>query len=276
MDRGKTGVLRGGAASAPLLTGPGQELDAEGLEAFFARTPRFALAFSGGCDSAYLMAAATAAGCEVAAYYVRTAFQADFELEDARALAEAAGVRLRVLGCDILADPSVRANSADRCYRCKRRIFEVILAAMEADGFEVLADGTNASDDPARRPGFRALAEMGVVSPLRRAGMTKDEVRAASRALGAPAAGKPSFSCLAVKVPAGEPLCDAALRKAAEELGVADGRRPWKMPAGAALRADGRLREMPAAAADASGLGGPGSIEAGRKDGRKGEAHGRS
>ena len=97
---------------------------------------------------------------------------------------------------------------------------------MAEDGFEVLADGTNVTDDPANRPGFQALAELGVVSPLRRAGMTKDDVRAASRELGLFTADKPSFSCIAVHVGEGRPITAAALAETAERLGVADGRRP--------------------------------------------------
>ena len=89
---------------------------------------------------------------------------------------------------------------------------------MARDGLSVLADGTNASDDPARRPGFRALAELQVVSPLRRAGMTKDDVRRASRSLGLFTADKPSFSCLAVHVEAGQPLTQEALAQAARSL----------------------------------------------------------
>lgn len=190
----------------------------EPLEAFFTRVPRFAVAFSGGCDSSYLLAAARAAGCDVKAYYVSTAFQAAFELDDARRVAEEAGATLAVVEADVLSEAAICENPPDRCYLCKRFIFGTIHEQMRADGFDVLADGTNASDDPARRPGFRALAELGVVSPLRRAGMTKDDVRAASRALGVSTADKPSFSCLATKVPAGHRLDETSLREASRFL----------------------------------------------------------
>ena len=92
--------------------------------------------------------------------------------------------------------------------------------AAAGDGFPVLADGTNASDDPARRPGFRALAEQGVASPLRRAAMTKEAVRAASRRLGLFTADKPRFSCLAAHVPTGEPITAARLDEAARSCGI--------------------------------------------------------
>lgn len=200
--------------------GPGQQLDVEPLDAFFARTPRLAVAFSGGCDSSYLLAAAVEAGCDVKAYMVNTAFQPAFELEDARQVVDACGAAFEVIEADVLAEAAICANPPDRCYLCKRFIFGTVRERMARDGFDVLADGTNASDDPARRPGFRALTELGVVSPLRRAGMTKDEVRAASRVLGVPTADKPSFSCLATKVPEGEPITEASLEDARRTRGL--------------------------------------------------------
>lgn len=226
--------------------GEGQRLDAEPLDAFFARAPRLALAFSGGTDSSYLLMAAVEAGCEVGAYCVKTAFQADFELEDARLVLDEvrtrhpeANVSFRVLELDILSQGDVCANLSDRCYLCKRFILGAVRDAAQRDGFEALIDGTNASDDPARRPGFRALAELGVVSPLRRAGMTKEDVRAVSREIGVLTAEKPSFSCLATAVPQGDPLTEASLARAAYERGVDGGRRPWGEGADADER-DGR------------------------------------
>ena len=187
----------------------------ESLDDFFARTPRFAVAFSGGADSACLLGAATAAGCQVKAYMVKTAFQPDADVEDARAVAEECGVPLEVIYADVLSQPQITSNPPDRCYHCKTFIFGTIWDHARSDGFDVLCDGTNATDSPARRPGFRALAELGVVSPLRRAGLTKDEVRAVGRSVGVSLADKPSFSCYAVHAPAGEPLTAAVLEETA-------------------------------------------------------------
>lgn len=214
--------------------GEGQQLGVEPLDAFFARTPRLALAFSGGCDSSYLLMAAVAAGCEVGAYCVKTAFQADFELEDARRVLNEvrsrypeAKVELRVLELDILPQRDICANPPDRCYLCKRFILGAVRDAAAREGYAMLIDGTNSSDDPERRPGFRALAELDVVSPLRRAGLTKDDVRAASRKQGLSTAEKPSFSCLATAVPEGAPIAEESLAEAARLRGVEDGKRPW-------------------------------------------------
>ncbi|MCR2035397.1 7-cyano-7-deazaguanine synthase [Adlercreutzia mucosicola] len=208
--------------------GPGQHLFGEPLEMYLLREPKLAVAFSGGCDSSLLLAAAKLAGCEVHAYLVKTAFQPAFELADARAVADALDVPLTVVEADVLADGAICANPPDRCYRCKRFIFQEVRAAAAADGFTVIVDGTNASDDPARRPGFKALAEAGVVSPLRRAGMTKANVRHVLAGLeerfglapGALMAAKPSFPCLAVYVSEGEPITEASLAEAARARGL--------------------------------------------------------
>ena len=208
--------------------GPGQHLFGEPLEMYLLREPKLAVAFSGGCDSSLLLAAAKLAGCEVHAYLVKTAFQPAFELADARAVADALDVPLTVVEADVLADGAICANPPDRCYRCKRFIFQEVRAAAAADGFTVIVDGTNASDDPARRPGFKALAEAGVVSPLRRAGMTKANVRAVLAHLersfgleaGALMSAKSSFPCLAVYVPEGEPITQSALDAAAQMRGL--------------------------------------------------------
>lgn len=181
---------------------------------------RYGLAFSGGCDSSFLLAALIRAGMDVKAYMVMSAFQAPFELDDARRVVEETGAEFEVIRADILSHDEVCANPPDRCYWCKRFIFRTILEAMERDGRKVLLDGTNASDDPARRPGFRALSELGVVSPLRDAGFSKDCVRAASKLMGLSTADKPNFSCFATKVPAGSPIDQEALDRVAKSLGL--------------------------------------------------------
>ena len=191
----------------------------ESLETFFARVPRFALAFSGGADSSCLLAAAAKAGCQVKAYMVKTVFQPDADVSDAQRVASEWNVPLEIIHADVLSQPVIAANPPDRCYHCKTFIFGTIWDHARADGFSVLCDGTNATDNPARRPGFRALAELGVVSPLRRAGFSKDDVRALGRGIGVSMADKPSFSCYAVHAPAGQRLTEQVLREVAISFG---------------------------------------------------------
>ena len=195
---------------------------------FFARYPEVAVAFSGGTDSAYLLRCAKQHARRVCAYYVKSEFQPRFELEDAKKLAAELGVALRVIPLSVLQTPEVCANPTDRCYYCKRTIFAEILRAAAADGFSVLLDGTNASDDAADRPGMRVLREMQVLSPLRLCGLTKAEIRARSRDCGLFTWDKPAYACLATRISAGERITaeKLAATEAAEDylrsLGFAD------------------------------------------------------
>ena len=183
------------------------------LERFFAENPRAAVAFSGGADSAYLLYAAVKAGANVKAYYVKTAFQPQFELEDAKKLAGELGTPMQVLPLDILCDQTVTANPPDRCYHCKKRIFSAIRAAAAQDGFSVLLDGTNASDDAGDRPGIRALKELSVRSPLREAGLTKAEIRRLSKEAGLFTHDKPAYACLATRIPTGDAITPEKLAR---------------------------------------------------------------
>ena len=176
------------------------------LSDYFRAHPRAAVAFSGGVDSAFLLWAAVQAGADVTAYYVKTSFQPQFELADAERLASELGFRLRICTADPLSDPQIAANPPQRCYFCKRLIFTVIRAAAAEDGYERILDGTNASDDVADRPGFRALQELGVRSPLRECGLTKPEIRRLSEKAGLFTWNKPAYACLATRIPAGEPI----------------------------------------------------------------------
>ena len=176
------------------------------LEQFFQENPRCALGFSGGVDSAYLLYAGVKAGADIRPYFIKTAFQPAFELADARKLAEGLGVEVTVLELDALADPRVAANPADRCYFCKQNLFRTLKERAIADGYPVLLDGTNASDEAGDRPGMRALAELSVRSPLRECGLTKAEIRARSREAGLFTWDKPAYACLATRVPAGETI----------------------------------------------------------------------
>ena len=183
------------------------------LQAFFQANPRAALAFSGGVDSAYLLWAGRHWGCDLTAYYVRTAFQPEFEYEDARRLAEEGGVPLRVVEADILSVPLAAANGPDRCYHCKRALFALLWEAARRDGHTLLLDGTNASDDAGDRPGLRALRELEVRSPLRECGLTKAEIRAQSKKAGLFTWNKPAYACLATRIPTGTAITAGDLER---------------------------------------------------------------
>lgn len=183
------------------------------LNEFFKEHPRVALAFSGGVDSSYLLyEAAKSAEC-VKAYYVESDFQPAFEREDARRLADELGTDLEFLKVDVLSDLEVAANPENRCYYCKKNIFSTIQNAARQDGFTILMDGTNASDNESDRPGFKALSELSVRSPLRECGLTKDEIRRRSHEAGLFTWDKPAYACLATRIPTGRTIRLEDLRR---------------------------------------------------------------
>lgn len=183
------------------------------LQEFFTEHPKAALGFSGGVDSSYLLWAAVNAGADIAPYYIQTAFQPAFELEDAKRLCEQIGVKLNVIQLDALAAPRVAANPANRCYYCKVGLFGALRARAKADGYDLLLDGTNASDDAGDRPGMKALREMEVRSPLRECGLTKAMIRQESRKAGLFTWDKPAYACLATRVPTGRTITPELLRR---------------------------------------------------------------
>ena len=201
------------------------------LKQFFEQYPMVAIAFSGGVDSAYLLYEASKYAKQVKAYYVKTVFQPQFELDDAKRLAKELGVEMQVLEADILRDPAVVSNPADRCYHCKKRLFSCILKAAREDGFSVLLDGTNASDDASDRPGMRAIAELSVHSPLRECGLTKDAIRQLSREAGLFTHDKPAYACLATRIPVGEMITAGKLQRTeyAEDYLTALGFRDFRV-----------------------------------------------
>lgn len=190
------------------------------LREFFKQHPKVALAFSGGVDSSYLLWACAKWAEDFRAYYVKSPFQPEFEYRDAIKVAEQVGHPMTVIELDVLGDPAVTANPANRCYHCKRQIMGNILKRAALDGYSVLIDGTNASDDAGDRPGMKALTEMQVLSPLRICGITKAEVRARSREAGLITWDKPAYACLATRVPTGQVLTQEILTAVEESENI--------------------------------------------------------
>lgn len=186
------------------------------LSEFFAKHTKVALAFSGGVDSAYLLYAATLCNVDVVAYYIKSQFQPEFEYEDAKRLVKELNARIKVVEVDVLQDKAIAANPENRCYICKNNIFNNIINAAREDGYSIIIDGTNASDLEDDRPGMRALKELGVMSPLRMCGITKDEVRRLSKEAGLFTWNKPAYACLATRVKTGETISDDILKRIEE------------------------------------------------------------
>ena len=189
------------------------------LTEFWHENPKAAIAFSGGVDSAYLLYSAIQAGARVKAYYAKTAFQPAFELEDARRLTELLGAEMEILPLDILSVPHVAENPKNRCYYCKNALFSAITAAAKRDGFSLLLDGTNASDEASDRPGMQALRELSVRSPLRECGLKKAEIRRLSKEAGLFTHDNPAYACLATRIPTGDAITPEKLSRTEEAEG---------------------------------------------------------
>jgi uncharacterized protein len=171
------------------------------------------VAFSGGADSAFLLAAAgQALGDRAVAATGVSPSLAETELADARALAAELGVRHLVVATHEGERPGYLRNGPDRCFFCKDELFEVLGPLAGAEGL-ALAVGTNTDDLGDHRPGQRAAAEHGVLTPLVAAGLSKAEVRQASRRMGLRTADKPAAACLASRIAYGVQVTPARLSR---------------------------------------------------------------
>lgn len=181
---------------------------------------RLIVAYSGGVDSVFLAYAThQALGDDMLAVTVRTAFSSRREMERAESIAKEYGVPHRIITFPVLNCAEISKNPPDRCYHCKKAIFSALKEIATKERFAGVADGGNLNDRDQHRPGSRALKELGIVSPLIDAELTKAEVRELSRRIGLSTWNIPSQSCLATRLTYGTPLTDDILKRidAAEE-----------------------------------------------------------
>jgi uncharacterized protein len=165
------------------------------------------VAFSGGCDSTFLLKVAHGVlGDRAMAVTARSETYPSREYEEAVQLAREIGARHLTIDTSELSVEGFSSNPPDRCYFCKGELFQRLLEIAAEHGMRYVADGASLDDASDHRPGMRAARELGIVSPLKEAGLTKDDIRELSRMLGLPTWDKPSFACLASRFPYGEEI----------------------------------------------------------------------
>jgi uncharacterized protein len=160
---------------------------------------RVVVAFSGGVDSSALLALAIAFAKEVHAVHFDSVFNTPDEKESANEIAKFLKVDMEVIKKEPLACDDIRSNPPERCYFCKKENYMSVLELAKKLKYDAVAEGSNTDDMGDYRPGMKAVAELGLLSPLLAAGLGKEEIRLIARAVHLPNAEKPSSPCLATR-----------------------------------------------------------------------------
>lgn len=177
------------------------------LENLLASYQSVLVAWSGGVDSSLLsLVAHRVLGKKMLAVMLSSPVEALHEVEAARACAEKMGFAYRIIPVNDLDNPDFVANSARRCYFCKKNRLSMLNDLRDREGFHVSAEGSNADDASQYRPGSLAVKELGVRSPLAEVGLTKKEIRLLGKYLGLSVWDKPSAPCLATRFPYDSPI----------------------------------------------------------------------
>lgn len=171
-----------------------------------------AVAFSGGVDSSLLLyAAREALGERTVAITAQSRLFPQRELDEASAFCRDRSILQLAVNTSELEDDAFRQNPPDRCYLCKTGLLRAVVQTANAHGIETVVEGSNIDDEDDYRPGARAIAEQGVISPLKEVGLSKNEIRALSREKGLPTWNKQSFACLASRFAFGDFISDERL-----------------------------------------------------------------
>jgi uncharacterized protein len=182
------------------------------LKAYLQSLESLAVAYSGGVDSTFLLKVAhEVLGDRVLAVTARSEIFPQREFREAQDFVKSHGINHVSVASEELEAEGFAANPPNRCYLCKKELFTKILAIAAENHLKHVAEGSNIDDNGDYRPGLQAVAELGVLSPLREAGLTKHEIRELSQAMALPTWDKPSFACLASRFPYGERITRSKL-----------------------------------------------------------------
>jgi uncharacterized protein len=183
------------------------------LEEELKKLGRVAVAFSSGVDSTFLLKTAhDLLGENAVAITAKAPCFMKSETKQAEEFCKKEGIKQIVLEFNPLEVEQFRSNAPDRCYFCKKALFSEIKRIAKENGISHILDGTNADDTADYRPGMEALEELGIISPLLDAGLTKSNIRALSEELDLPTFNKPSYACLASRIAYGEEITKEKLR----------------------------------------------------------------
>lgn len=204
----------------------------EELKRYLKTLKSVAVAFSSGVDSTFLLKVAhEVLGNQAIAVTVKSRLFPQRELEEAQEFCEREGIRHIVCPVEELKIEGFSQNPPDRCYLCKKELFSQIQRIADDNGVEHVVEGSNLDDDGDYRPGRRAIAELGIKSPLHEAKLTKQEIRELSKEMGLSTWEKPSFACLASRFVYGEVITEEKLQMIdqAEQLLMAMGFRQFRV-----------------------------------------------
>jgi pyridinium-3,5-biscarboxylic acid mononucleotide sulfurtransferase len=172
------------------------------------------IAFSGGVDSTFLLKITSdILKDKVIAITAKSPTFTQNELKDSKAIAQELKVKQVIIETDELSNKSFTVNDKERCYYCKNELLRLVSKYAKKNNFNYIFDGSNYEDINDYRPGARAVKKWGVISPLKEAGLTKEEIRNASKELGLSTWDKPAAACLASRIPYGTGITKDLLQK---------------------------------------------------------------
>lgn len=168
------------------------------------------IAFSGGVDSSLLLKVACEVGKRnrkpILAITFETKLHPHGDLEESKAIAQSFGAIHKIIEVDEFLDTSILSNPTDRCYRCKKLLFQTLIETAHAENYHYLIDGSNLDDSLSYRPGMKALKELGIHSPLLELEFNKTQIRSLAKTLDVQSSNRPSAPCLATRLPYGANL----------------------------------------------------------------------